>query len=299
MNRLKNTSRAMRNVRLLLLGSVSWLVCGIALPSNQGMDAGGLMAKVSNLVIAQAIADNNGKNGNSDNSSSDKSGNSDNSGSDKSSSESSDKSSSDKSSGESSSSSSATLVCESRDSVLSSLGLTSSDKSSNDKSGNESSDKSSSSDKSGNSDNSSSDKSGNSDNSGSDKSGNSDNSSSDKDNNDGKVTICHIPPGNPSQRQTITVDQSAVSAHMAHGDSMGACSGVTQSYIESLPTCAAIVGAGSSTVTGVWVPEGAIGNSTALNDFYTQVQAGSAAATPFEQAGNDTSQKSYREIRGQ
>ena len=40
-----------------------------------------------------------------------------------------------------------------------------------------------------------------------------------------KVTICHIPAGNPSAKQTIEVDESAVKAHMAHGDTMGACEG--------------------------------------------------------------------------
>jgi hypothetical protein len=38
-----------------------------------------------------------------------------------------------------------------------------------------------------------------------------------------KVTICHIPPGNPSNAHTITVSQHAVAAHMAHGDTMGEC----------------------------------------------------------------------------
>jgi hypothetical protein len=38
-----------------------------------------------------------------------------------------------------------------------------------------------------------------------------------------KVTICHIPPGNPENRQTITVDESAVQAHLKHGDTLGPC----------------------------------------------------------------------------
>jgi len=38
-----------------------------------------------------------------------------------------------------------------------------------------------------------------------------------------KVTICHIPPGNPSNAHTITVGQPAVRAHLAHGDTVGAC----------------------------------------------------------------------------
>jgi len=40
-----------------------------------------------------------------------------------------------------------------------------------------------------------------------------------------KVTVCHIPPGNPTQQQTISVGEAAVSAHLAHGDQAGACGG--------------------------------------------------------------------------
>lgn len=39
----------------------------------------------------------------------------------------------------------------------------------------------------------------------------------------GLVTLCHIPPGNPANKKTITVDASAVPAHLAHGDYLGAC----------------------------------------------------------------------------
>ncbi|HLF87486.1 MAG TPA: DUF5666 domain-containing protein [Anaerolineales bacterium] len=42
---------------------------------------------------------------------------------------------------------------------------------------------------------------------------------------EGKVTICHIPSGDPSKANTITVDESALAAHLAHGDSLGACDG--------------------------------------------------------------------------
>jgi len=38
-----------------------------------------------------------------------------------------------------------------------------------------------------------------------------------------KMVICHIPPGNPSNAQTITVNASAVNAHLNHGDTLGAC----------------------------------------------------------------------------
>ena len=40
---------------------------------------------------------------------------------------------------------------------------------------------------------------------------------------DGKVTICHVPGGNASNRHTITVGESAWEAHRAHGDTRGAC----------------------------------------------------------------------------
>lgn len=40
-----------------------------------------------------------------------------------------------------------------------------------------------------------------------------------------QVTICHRPPGNPGNAQTITVGKPAVNAHLGHGDSVGACPG--------------------------------------------------------------------------
>ena len=38
-----------------------------------------------------------------------------------------------------------------------------------------------------------------------------------------KVTICHIPPGNPENAHEITVGAPAVPAHLAHGDNVGSC----------------------------------------------------------------------------
>jgi hypothetical protein len=38
-----------------------------------------------------------------------------------------------------------------------------------------------------------------------------------------KVLICHIPPGNEGNAHTIRVSENAVPAHLAHGDSLGAC----------------------------------------------------------------------------
>jgi hypothetical protein len=40
-----------------------------------------------------------------------------------------------------------------------------------------------------------------------------------------KVTICHIPAGDPDNAHTITVGAPAVDAHMQQGDKMGACPG--------------------------------------------------------------------------
>ena len=39
----------------------------------------------------------------------------------------------------------------------------------------------------------------------------------------GKITICHIPPGNPANAHTITVGLPALRAHLKHGDTQGAC----------------------------------------------------------------------------
>jgi len=41
------------------------------------------------------------------------------------------------------------------------------------------------------------------------------------------VPICHVPPGNPGNRHTIHVGESAVPAHLAHGDHRGPCEEVT------------------------------------------------------------------------
>ncbi|MDH3402905.1 MAG: hypothetical protein OES32_09905 [Acidobacteriota bacterium] len=39
-----------------------------------------------------------------------------------------------------------------------------------------------------------------------------------------KVTICHFPPGNPGNAQTITIGLPAVAPHMLlHGDTIGPC----------------------------------------------------------------------------
>ncbi len=40
-----------------------------------------------------------------------------------------------------------------------------------------------------------------------------------------KITICHIPPGNPYAAHTIRIGKPALQAHLAHGDTLGSCQG--------------------------------------------------------------------------
>jgi LPXTG-motif cell wall-anchored protein len=40
---------------------------------------------------------------------------------------------------------------------------------------------------------------------------------------DGKVTVCHVPPGNPANAHSITISVNALPAHLAHGDTVGPC----------------------------------------------------------------------------
>lgn len=49
-----------------------------------------------------------------------------------------------------------------------------------------------------------------------------------------KVTICHIPSGNASAAHTISVGEAAVTAHLAHGDSLGAC--ITTNNSSEIPS---------------------------------------------------------------
>jgi len=42
---------------------------------------------------------------------------------------------------------------------------------------------------------------------------------------DVKVTLCHVPPGNPENAHTIIVNEEDVAEHIAHGDVLGSCNG--------------------------------------------------------------------------
>jgi hypothetical protein len=37
------------------------------------------------------------------------------------------------------------------------------------------------------------------------------------------TTVCHRPPGNPTNARDITVNETALPAHLAHGDLLGGC----------------------------------------------------------------------------
>lgn len=43
-----------------------------------------------------------------------------------------------------------------------------------------------------------------------------------------KIIICHIPPGNPGNPQTIEVSLNSLPAHLAHGDCIGECQSVSK-----------------------------------------------------------------------
>ena len=39
----------------------------------------------------------------------------------------------------------------------------------------------------------------------------------------GQLSVCHFPPGNPSNYSDLLVGAEAVDAHLAHGDWTGTC----------------------------------------------------------------------------
>jgi hypothetical protein len=58
-----------------------------------------------------------------------------------------------------------------------------------------------------------------------------------------KVTICHAPPGNPDNAHNITINSSAIPAHVGHGDSLGACDGTDANSVNTCGSdaCDAVV----------------------------------------------------------
>jgi len=118
------------------------------------------------------------------------------------------------------------------------------------------------------------------------------NSSSANGGSSSKTTICHIPPGKPDAKMTLSVGRPSVPAHLDHGDFEGSCSElVAHEHVESLPSCTAI-GAGS-TEPGVWLPANTLGDATSLSTYLSQVYDGVITGQPSSTAS------SYREVHGQ
>lgn len=38
-----------------------------------------------------------------------------------------------------------------------------------------------------------------------------------------KVTVCHLPPGNPAKAKTLSIGMDSVADHLGHGDTLGPC----------------------------------------------------------------------------
>jgi hypothetical protein len=70
---------------------------------------------------------------------------------------------------------------------------------------------------------------------------------------DGKVTICHIPPGNPANAHEIRVGEPAVRAHVErHGDTVGGCCVPVEGVCGTTDDCCS----GLSCIEGHCVSEG-------------------------------------------
>jgi len=102
-----------------------------------------------------------------------------------------------------------------------------------------------------------------------------------------KVSVCHS-AGGSGHNVTLSIDASAVPAHLKQGDSYGSCS-------NTISTCAAMTSSG--TVIGIWVPSSAVGDDTALNTYFSGIQSGTPSGLQACSTSNAT--RTYRDIRGQ
>ncbi|TSC59379.1 MAG: lipoprotein [Candidatus Peregrinibacteria bacterium Greene0416_62] len=71
---------------------------------------------------------------------------------------------------------------------------------------------------------------------------------------DDELVICHYPPGNSTNKNTITVPDNAWPAHQKHGDTIGACPGssapsIASSTASSVSSVASSAGGGGSSST--------------------------------------------------
>ena len=55
-----------------------------------------------------------------------------------------------------------------------------------------------------------------------------------------KITICHVPPGNPENAHEITIAASALPAHFPHGDTLGTCEGEPSPPVECSGVCSGL-----------------------------------------------------------
>jgi len=92
-----------------------------------------------------------------------------------------------------------------------------------------------------------------------------------------KVTICHIPPGNPRARKTLHVGANAVPHHLAHGDYLGPCD--AEPVDESLVTIVAEGTYGDVTKTVYVDLRGS--NFAKFGNFYETVTAWPATGDTF------------------
>jgi hypothetical protein len=95
-----------------------------------------------------------------------------------------------------------------------------------------------------------------------------------------KVTVCHNPPGNPSNANRITVSQSALAAHLAHGDVVlgsafvfysGAASASSGSNGESPITTGLGADLASDPITKVGTPAGIAATIIATNGAWNTI----------------------------
>lgn len=89
--------------------------------------------------------------------------------------------------------------------------------------------------------------------------------------NNNKVTICHLPPGNPENEHTLQVSVNAVRAHLAHGDRIGDCSSCSVSDYTGYKV-EYLIDAQENLVRNVLGQNGELVNSVILNNNVTDFQ---------------------------
>ncbi len=111
----------------------------------------------------------------------------------------------------------------------------------------------------------------------------------------GIVTICHIPSGNTSNKQTLVIAVAALGAHLAHGDTVGVCPGSgtpPTDTVKPIISGISVFGVSSSTASISWTTNEAAtgkiyyGTTTPVN--FTSALTMSNAATTTGHSFNVT-----------